>query len=506
MGSNGEKILGVIGRKWPYIVAVGLMLAGAAFAPSLYGLLQSYECQRLRDRWEQRGERTPIVSKRAVLPRAESKAIASATSWYPLSAAAGLLVLSLTMAANLVAMAKRNAAAATLAGHLAKANRQLTAEIADRKKVEAILREGERQYRLFAENVTDLIWIMDLSGRYAYFSPSIREAIGYTPEEGVGLTIDDMTTRASAAVFHRKLEELGAAFEAGQPIPSEPFEIEKICKDGSRTWGEVTMSAMHDDAGNFVAVQGVTRDITERKHAEERQARCLRRLERVNQLQEELLSPGSLQEKLKKVSEAAVELLDLDFCRIWVVKPGDRCAEGCVHAPPADEHQRCRHSDQCLHLAASSGRRSHLDDVYSRVPFGRGTVGLVVSGTDKKFLTNEATTDPRMRDHGWAKELGLVSFADYKLRDADNKPTGVLAAFAAHRISEEDDAFLSSLAEIASKRILDDQAAQSLLASERRHRLFAENVTEVIWTMDPATFRITYASPSLQQMIGRPWH
>ena len=81
---------------------------------------------------------------------------------------------------------------------------------------------------------------------------------------------------------------------------------------------------------------------------------------------------------------------------------------------------------------------------------------------NNKFLTNSVTTDPQVHDHQWAKSLGLVSFAGYKLRDANGDPIGVLAMFAKHPISEEDDAFLSNLAETTSRVILDNTAAEEL--------------------------------------------
>ena len=182
----------------------------------------------------------------------------------------------------------------------------------------------------------------------------------------------------------------------------------------------------------------------------------------VNRLQEDLLLPGSLEEKFKKITDAAVELLDLDFCRIWMIKPGDLCQSGCIHAAATDERHVCRRRDKCLHLMASSGRYTHIDGDHRRVPIGCYKIGRIASGEDNKFLTNGVTTDPRVHNHQWAKSLGLVSFAGYKLRDANGDPIGVLAMFAKHPISEEDDAFLSNLAETTSRVILEHQAAEEL--------------------------------------------
>ena len=152
--------------------------------------------------------------------------------------------------------------------------------------------------------------------------------------------------------------------------------------------------------------------------------------------------PGDLEGKLKKITQAAVELLDLDFCRIWLMEPGDLCDSGCIHAAVTEGPHVCRNRDKCLHLMASSGRYTHINGDHRRVPIGCYKIGRIASGEDNKFLTNDVTTDPQVHDHQWAKNLGLVSFAGYKLRDANGDPIGVLAMFAKHAISEEDDAFL----------------------------------------------------------------
>ena len=111
---------------------------------------------------------------------------------------------------------------------------------------------------------------------------------------------------------------------------------------------------------------------------------------------------------------------------------------------------------------ASSGRYTHIDGGHRRVPLGYYKVGRVATGETNKFLTNSVATDPQVADHEWAKRLGLVSFAGYKLRDANGAPMGVLAMFAKHPISDADDAFMLNLAETTSRVILEDRASEDL--------------------------------------------
>lgn len=203
------------------------------------------------------------------------------------------------------------------------------------------------------------------------------------------------------------------------------------------------------------------------RQAEEAQGRSLRRLERLNRLQQQLILPGLLEEKFKMVTEVAVELLDLDFCRIWSVAPGDLCASGCIHASATGEDHVCARRDRCLHLMASSGRYTHTDGNHRRVPFGYYKIGQIAAGEERRTVAHNVTTDPSVADHEWAKRLGLVSFAGYRLHDARDNPTGVFAMFAKHPLSEEDDVFLSHLAETTSKVIMDHQAEEELRQAQK---------------------------------------
>jgi len=58
--------------------------------------------------------------------------------------------------------------------------------IARREQSDAALRQSEEQYRLLAENVTDLIWTSDANQRLTYVSPSITDLLGYSVEEALG--------------------------------------------------------------------------------------------------------------------------------------------------------------------------------------------------------------------------------------------------------------------------------------------------------------------------------
>ena len=61
--------------------------------------------------------------------------------------------------------------------------------------------------------------------------------------------------------------------QKGLPVPDFRGELEQPCKDGSTVWTELTVSGMVDAGGLFVGFLGVTRDISERRRAQEKMAR-----------------------------------------------------------------------------------------------------------------------------------------------------------------------------------------------------------------------------------------
>jgi len=190
----------------------------------------------------------------------------------------------------------------------------------------------------------------------------------------------------------------------------------------------------------------LTKEIAERKNMELRD-------KAVNLLHEKLIAPSDLSSKMNLVTETLVSAAGADFARIWLVNEGD-CCKRCTNANAVDELHRCVHRDKCLHLIASSGRYSHIDGDHARVPFGCYKIGLIASGEDGKLLTNAVTTDPRVHNNQWAADLGLVSFAGYRLRSANDETLGVMALFADYEINPQMDRFLAGIAHSASQVVI----------------------------------------------------
>jgi PAS domain S-box-containing protein len=143
-------------------------------------------------------------------------------------------------------------------------------DITGRKLVEEALRESEQKYRLIAENTADSIWIFDMDFRLQYISPSVEKMRGFTVEEAMALPLDRHITSDSLAVVRCLFEKEMEREESGTEDPhrSVSFETEEYCRDGSTILVENSVTLLRDAAGRLTGILGISRDITERKHAE----------------------------------------------------------------------------------------------------------------------------------------------------------------------------------------------------------------------------------------------
>ncbi|HPS54468.1 MAG TPA: PAS domain S-box protein, partial [Sedimentisphaerales bacterium] len=197
-----------------------------------------------------------------------------------------------------------------------------------------------------------------------------------------------------------------------------------------------------------------------------------------------------------------VKLFDADFCRIWLIKKGDICQQGCIHAEATEENHICRYRDRCLHLVASSGRYTHIDGkTHRRVPFGCYKIGLIASGEEHKFLTNDAQNAPRVHNHQWARELGLVSFAGYQLRIEGGQTLGVLALFSKHPIEACEDAMLDGISGTVALAIQQANMSKQLQDSEESKQLLLESAGEAIYGID-LHGNCTFCNPACLKMLG----
>ena len=148
----------------------------------------------------------------------------------------------------------------------------VTRDITERKKVQESLKKSEERYRLITENIADTIAVFDLNLNITtYVSPVIRNLRGYTVEEAMTQTFNQMLTPDSLQLASKMfadqmaLESSPTADQARTVL----MELEEYCKDGSTIWVEVAASFLRDNNFKPTGILTLTRNITERKRAEQ---------------------------------------------------------------------------------------------------------------------------------------------------------------------------------------------------------------------------------------------
>lgn len=142
-------------------------------------------------------------------------------------------------------------------------------------------KDRDKIYQLIIENAGDVIWIMDVEkGKFTYVSPSVQKLRGYTPEEVLNQPVSEVLTPES---YQFILDNLGmriAQFSQGNDSMRVMIhEMDQICKDGSIIHTEVVTTLMTDEQGKVNEILGVSRDITDRKLAQQEIARLNEELE-----------------------------------------------------------------------------------------------------------------------------------------------------------------------------------------------------------------------------------
>jgi PAS domain S-box-containing protein len=138
---------------------------------------------------------------------------------------------------------------------------EIARDITEQKRAGQALRESEKKYRTIFESLSDVYYRTDRQGRVTEISPSVRRQAGYDPEDVIGHPVTDFYQDPSAwKEFDRRLRKSGSVND---------YELRLKGKDGRVFDVSVSSQIVLDERGNAIGVEGVLRDITARKRAED---------------------------------------------------------------------------------------------------------------------------------------------------------------------------------------------------------------------------------------------
>ncbi len=177
-----------------------------------------------------------------------------------------------------------------------------------------MFQNSETRYRFLAENIFDVVWVLDLDFNLHYVSPSYKALTGFSHEEAMKMNLNDFITPDSMEIAQQILiRELGReGMRDADPARTIYQDFEFNRKDGSTVWAESRMTFLRD-GGNPVGLLGVSRDNTARREAEER----LRRNEERYRTILEAIEDGYYETDLS----GRFVFFNGAFCRITRFKP-----------------------------------------------------------------------------------------------------------------------------------------------------------------------------------------
>ena len=312
---------------------------------------------------------------------------------------------------------------------------KVTRDLTARRHAEEAIRQSEERYRILIESVKDYaIFILDPTGHVMSWNQGAERLKGYAPDEIIGRHFSTFYTQADRDRQH-PAQELTIALSEGR------YEEEgwRVRKDGSMFWASVTITALFDSDKRHMGFAKVTRDLTERKRAEETlraradsYAQLNRELDAfahsvahdlraparaVHELSDVLLRDAAarltrddtktlraIHRSSEKMALLVQDLLDLSLTTRQ--DPNIAPADVSAIARQAADEVRARHPQRTIEFQIADGMRASADARLLQVAFGN-LFDNAVKFSPKDPAIIEVREDPKdgeavfsVRDHG----------------------------------------------------------------------------------------------------------
>jgi PAS domain S-box-containing protein len=367
----------------------------------------------------------------------------------------------------------------------------------EHKVTDAALRESEEKYRHLVENLGKdyFFYRHDTNGVITYVSPSSFDMLGYSQQE----TLTHFAEFLSDNPLNKEVIKHTALSVQG--LQQAPYEVEIVHKDGSLRWLEITEYPVRAQDGSVIAIEGIAKDITERKRADER----IHNLNRVYRV-------------LSNISQAIIRTREPiamfhEACRIAIEDGGFRMAwMGLVD-------ETTRKVEPVAHAGVADGYMEMLNITLSDEPHGRGPTATAVR-TGVHDICNDIEHDPRMAPWledtlrlGYRASIALPLIVNGKTRGTFNLYAGTPGFFVEEEVKLLDELAMdiSFAMEVAEREEQRQRADGALRNSEKFIKDILSSVGEAIVVVD-RDHRILSANrayceqvgKTLESIIGRP--
>jgi two-component system cell cycle sensor histidine kinase/response regulator CckA len=269
---------------------------------------------------------------------------------------------------------------------LKKAAKEMQVEIAERKQAEEALRESEEKYRTILESIEEGYYETNIAGDFTFFNDSLAAIFGYTRDEMLGMNYKKNTDKEAS---DRLYQVFNKVYTTGKPSKGAEYKISG--KDGITRYVEVSVSLLKDTEGKRVGFRGITRDVTERKIAEQEKAR----LEAQFQQAQKMEATGTLAGGIAH-----------DFNNLLMAMQGNASLVLIDKDSSHPDYERLKNIEECIRDAANLTKQL--------LGFARGgkyevkstDLNTLLKKSSKMFgrTKKEITIQPKYQEDLWAVE------------------------------------------------------------------------------------------------------
>jgi PAS domain S-box-containing protein len=135
-------------------------------------------------------------------------------------------------------------------------------DVTEQQQAQAALRQAKERLQRIVDNTWDIIFQMNLSGRYTFGNKAAERITGYRLDQLLRMNFSQLIAPEYMAMVYERLQ----ARMEGKELP-QPFSFEFVRADGSRACLELSTTGVYED-GKLVGIQGIARDITGRQRTE----------------------------------------------------------------------------------------------------------------------------------------------------------------------------------------------------------------------------------------------
>lgn len=184
----------------------------------------------------------------------------------------------------------------------------------EKRQTETALQASEERFRRLADNAPDIIYRYQVfpTRGFEYISPAVTAITGYTPTEHY------TDPQLWLGLVHQDDQQLLQQWFTGE---SQPIVLRFIRKDGAIVWTEHSNVAIYDRSGNLIAIEGIARNINERKRAEEALRWQTERERLIAEIAQRIHQSLDLEEILNTIVEGVRQFFQTDRVIVYRFQP-----------------------------------------------------------------------------------------------------------------------------------------------------------------------------------------